>query len=166
MSDKNPTKAELKAVLDERGVNYSEEATNEELKKLIEENPAKPAGDSEIGIPPAGTGFAPVIGDKAENVKDNVKAIDIISGDTYVQTYSEKVHGSDFEKMANDLVAKKAKKYKAVDSASIKKVTVTFEHINKNKELVKSVKEFGSSIEDKAKARDLASFHNVEVKIA
>jgi hypothetical protein len=168
MSDKIPTKAELKATLDKRGVKYSADATNEELKKLVEENPEKPEGA--IGAATAGDGAAPTTGEKPEGEEkknsNNVKAIDIVCGDTYVQTYSEKVHGSDFKKMAKDLVAKKSKKYKAVDSSSVKKVTVTFEHINKQKELVKVVKEFGSSVEEKSKAKDLAAFHNVEVKIA
>lgn len=61
--------------------------------------------------------------------KKGAKSVDVINGETYIRTYSEAVHGEDFNELAQEFISTRVG-YTIVDSESIKSLVVHFRSVD------------------------------------
>jgi hypothetical protein len=187
MSKEQPTKKELRDILDERGVKYEETDTNAALQKLIDDNPVEVAEESDIEeeedlgedeseeeiedveeVEEKET-YGPT--SKKNSLNYNGKGdVDIVNGERYIRTFSKDVHGEDFAKLAKVFINKNSNKegespFKMVNSDLIKNLSVTYEKIGKDGKVSRVTDSFGASIAEKNRALIVASANCVDVKI-
>lgn len=95
-------------------------------------------------------------GDKSLVFTKKGEAVDVLKGDTYIRTFSEKKHGKDFEEIAEQFVrGRKDGEYQIVDSSTVPAVKVLYRERNEDGVYVDRTRVF----KDKREAH----FFNTEV---